>query len=602
MIITILLLLNSPSKGDDVIIWDSSQQEGSTLTKVQKKGIATKVGWMLADLYEEQQTFLSKGAEEEFESSIPSLKIADRLVVIDAIASGDVNTLRSDLEELDMENIAVFGRIVSGQIPIDAIDETAELDSLKFARASISTTNAGQCTSEGDAAMRSDVARDMFSVDGSGITVGTLSKTFDCLGGAAGDVASGDLPSGIVVLQEGNCFSAIDEGRAMMQIIRDIAPGASQVFHTTDFGQANFAQGIINLANFGADVIVDDVTYFAEPMFQDGIIAQAVDIVVGSGVSYFSNAGNSDRKSYQSNFNPSGQTFMLDMKGIECEAHDFDPGPDVDTLQSITIPEGNLFRISFQWDSPFFSVSGSPGSPNDLDILLVDSTGITPLGFGFNFNIGNDAVEVMVFENPNGSGVTNFNLLIGNCGGPNPGLIKYIPFNPPAGMTINEYDTKSSTVYAHHNSAGAETVGAAFFGATPEFGVNPPTLESSSSAGGTPILFDTSGNPFPSPVIRQKPEIVGPDGTGNTFFGFDVGFGCPKFFGTSASAPHAAGVAALMLEASPSLSPNEINSAMEITAIEMPASPRTIAGNQLTMAARDDIVTSGLNFNFDSGF
>ena len=91
----------------------------------------------------------------------------------------------------------------------------------------------------------------------------------------------------------------------MMQIIHDGAPGAGQAFHTAFGGQADFALGIQELAGcpvgsepgctpggVAADVIVDDVIYFSEPMFQDGIIAQAVDHVAGAGVSYFSSAGN----------------------------------------------------------------------------------------------------------------------------------------------------------------------------------------------------------------------------------------------------------------------------------------------------------------------
>ncbi len=78
-----------------------------------------------------------------------------------------------------------------------------------------------------------------------------------------------------------------DEGRAMLQIVHDVAPGASLAFNTAFLGTANFAQGIVNLANSGSKVIVDDVIYFAEPMFQDGIIAQAVDTVKGNGVAYF---------------------------------------------------------------------------------------------------------------------------------------------------------------------------------------------------------------------------------------------------------------------------------------------------------------------------
>jgi hypothetical protein len=128
----------------------------------------------------------------------------------------------------------------------------------------------------------------------------------------------------------------------------------------------------MDLGAFGADVIVDDIIYFAEPMFQDGMIAQAVDSVVESGVSYFSSAGNEGRDSYESQFIPSG--FLVVINDRVCEAHDFDPGPATDIFQGITIPEDTGLVMSFQWDSPFFSVSGPPGSSNDLDILLLDSS------------------------------------------------------------------------------------------------------------------------------------------------------------------------------------------------------------------------------------
>jgi hypothetical protein len=36
--------------------------------------------------------------------------------------------------------------------------------------------------------------------------------------------------------------------------------------------QADFAAGIVQLAAAGCDVIVDDIIYCAEPMFQGGIV------------------------------------------------------------------------------------------------------------------------------------------------------------------------------------------------------------------------------------------------------------------------------------------------------------------------------------------
>src|SRR5262249_33261193 len=200
-------------------------------------------------------------------------------------------------------------------------------------------------------------------------------------------------------------------------------------------------------------------------------------------------------------------------------AHNFDPGAGVDVFQRITIPAGSGFTISFQWDSPFASVCpGCPGSPNDLDIYLFNDPPTTVLAGGTSRNIGGDAVEVFGFSNPLGTAVTAFNIMITKFDGPNPQRIKYVWFGG-ANVTINEFDTRNSTVYGHANAAGAEAVGAAFYSNTSEFGVSPPLLEPFSSAGSTPIIFDTTGHRLAIPEIRLKPEIEAPDGTNTTFFG-----------------------------------------------------------------------------------
>ncbi len=104
-----------------------------------------------------------------------------------------------------------------------------------------------------------DLVREHFGLDGTGVTVGILSDSYDCLGGAAADIASGDLPApaNFFVLDDSFC-PGTDEARAIGQIIHDIAPGAVLGFHTAGGGQANFATGITELAAAGADVIVDD--------------------------------------------------------------------------------------------------------------------------------------------------------------------------------------------------------------------------------------------------------------------------------------------------------------------------------------------------------
>ena len=130
-------------------------------------------------------------------------------------------------------------------------------------------------------------------------------------------------------------------------------------------------------------------------------------------------------------------------------------------------------------------------------------------------------------------------------------------------------------------ATGAAAVGAAAFYSTPRCGTNSAVLEYYSSVGGDPILFDKSGNRLATPLVRQKPNFVAPDGGNDTFLGFkDTGdtssvaqcannASYPNFFGTSAAAPHAASLAALMFQANSSLTPAQIYTAMQSTASAM---------------------------------
>jgi hypothetical protein len=158
--------------------------------------------------------------------------------------------------------------------------------------------------------------------------------------------------------------------------------------------------------------------------------------------------------------------------------------------------------------------------------------------------------------------------MILNFAGPLPGFIKYTYFN--SAITVATHATFSGSAWGHSAAGGAEAVGAAHYARTPIFGTYPPTLESFSSAGPARILFTTAGERLANPLLRLKPNIVAPDGGNNTLLGRDTdGDGWPNFFGTSAAAPHAAAVAALMLERVPGLNPSGIYAIQERTALDM---------------------------------
>ncbi|MEH1948589.1 MAG: S8 family serine peptidase [Nostoc sp.] len=159
-----------------------------------------------------------------------------------------------------------------------------------------------------------DVLRDRYGLDGTGITIGVLSdsfataKTFDAsnnLDTYATNIANGYLPSNVNVLKDYAKPSTTDEGRALLQIIHAVAPGANLAFHTSLSNTDSFGQGIQALAAAGADIIVDDWGYRYPPIAPpntplnlldleppNGPINQAINVVVNQGISYFTSADN----------------------------------------------------------------------------------------------------------------------------------------------------------------------------------------------------------------------------------------------------------------------------------------------------------------------
>jgi hypothetical protein len=145
---------------------------------------------------------------------------------------------------------------------LSAIDDIALITGVARAElADAPDVNGGSTTTQGDASQFSNIVRTSFGLDGSGVTIGIISDSFDRLGGAATDIMSGDLPVGTVadlIVQEGNSVAfPTDEGRAMMQIIHDIAPGATLLFHAGGDDDQDMAAAIRTLRDHGADIIVD---------------------------------------------------------------------------------------------------------------------------------------------------------------------------------------------------------------------------------------------------------------------------------------------------------------------------------------------------------
>lgn len=542
--------------------------------------------------------------------------IGDMVVVDITILEADDPKAIAELESLGVKVSAVFGRVVSGMMLIESLPKLESAATIRFVQPAYKPMHQGKpigkpvragkqffavtpVISQGDTAQRSYLARSK-RVDGKGVKVGILSDSYNSLGGADRGVLGGELPGltnplgytkPVQVLKDYINPNNLDEGRAMAEIVHDVAPGSPLAFHTAFLGQADFANGILDLAKAGCDVITDDVFYFAEPFFQDGIIAQAVDKVAKKGVTYFSAAGNQSNLSYESQYRPTPIAPTIPpLGGGLGTLHNFsDPGdPTQYYFQPIIIPRGGTLLCSFQWDQPFFSAGGE-GATTDMDILLLNPQAIAVAG-GLSDNIlSGDPVEFLRYTNNTAN--TIFWIAILKYSGPDPTRLKYVFYgNGGFYPNIALAGINAPTLVGHANAKGAIATAAVPFYRTPAYGVNPPRVENFSSLGGVAIYFNKKGE-RKAPDVRRKPEITAPDG-GNTSFFPPFPFAdipqdvdtYPNFFGTSAAAPHAAGAAALMIDAQKlkTITPDQIKGILSANTVDM-----------------DNIYTPGFDAGFD---
>ena len=438
--------------------------------------------------------------------------------------------------------------------------------------------NSGLVKSQGDSVQTSDIVRqsfrkfnnegDVVPIDGFGIKVGVMSNSFDKqpktnnLSKATVDVEiNGDLPglgnkfnyiTPVDVKKESVIDNESDEGRAMMHIIHDVAPGAELAFHTATASPREFETGFNELA-IDCDIIVDDITFITEPFFGVGRISAAIqNFVANSGKFHFTSAGNFGNKGYDSRFNASSNTPVTNFisSGDVTKAHVFGVNPDgsEDYLQKISVEPGT-YLIALQWEEGAASQENSEGALNDLDIYIVDDFGRLLVGNN-RVNVEGDPTEVIVFR-ATGTGAAN--ILITSANGTTDVPFRYIAFRTtsddfaPDGLKFDEYfGNGASTISGHAMTPESITVAAVDFNKAEN-----PEPEVFSSVGGQ--LPDGSYNEIDLAAPNRGRTNVRSIGT-------DIdGDGYPNFIGTSASAPHAAGAMALMMSALPAWYPDGLD-------------------------------------------
>ena len=413
--------------------------------------------------------------------------------------------------------------IVQAWIPISALEDIAALDALKgITPPDYAEAEVGRVSTEGDGIHRADLVRTFSGISGSGVKVGVISDGVDA---RRTSQSSNDLPDSIEV--DPNSPGSGDEGTALLEIVHDMAPNAELAFsgpHTS----LDMVDSILWLANEafdgeGADVIVDDYKFYFEPYFEDGMVAQAAADAVAGGAVFVSAAGNSGDRHYAGVFVDGGDAY-----------HDFDPSGATDIALRVSLGTW----LVLQWNDQF----GSSG--NDYD-LFICPPGLKPIKFNLQNDIcegstrqqdgDNDPVE-SIFT-PFFSNDSTADVYIRNFDASENKRLKLFTFRGG----VLEHGVEEGGTFGHAAVTGVLAVGA---------------IDAADPGNNEPEFWSDHGPVeiyFPGQETRNKPDVMGIDGVLISGAG---GFGRPiegstfrRFFGTSAAAPHVAGIAALVMEA-----------------------------------------------------
>jgi uncharacterized repeat protein (TIGR01451 family) len=530
------------------------QQEKASFTPVQQK-------------MDSQLVFAIKQSRNELiaNGAVPQLRIgvtndSQGRVLVDLTANVTADLLKLIItgggtnKDSVVDSVPQFNSI-RAWIKLSQIENIAGSVDVKFIKPAVpSRTRTGSVDSEGDVTHRADTARSNFHVDGTGVKVGVLSDSVDHL---AASQASGDLAV-VTVLPGQSGVPANGEGTAMLEIVHDLAPGSDLFYATGGGGPARFAQNILDLRIAGCDIIVDDIFYFNESPFQDGVIAQAVNTVTAGGALYFSAAGNEGNLNrgtagtWEGDFVDGGAA-GAPVNGKNGNIHSF----GATTYDTVTQPG---FATILLWSDPLGS------STNDYDLYVLDSSGANVLSSSITTQNGTQDPFEMAFPQNSGE-----RLVVVKASGD----ARFLHIDTIRGRLAI---ATAGNITGHAVAADAFAVAAVdandsfpnpFIG-----GVTDP-VESFSSDGPRRVFYNPDGTAITpgnfsvtGGLLRQKPDIAAADGVVTTLPPFS---GLNPFFGTSAAAPHAAAVAALLKSFNPNLTPAQIRAVLTSSALDIMA-------------------------------
>jgi len=597
-----LLAAGGPFDIDDVPVFTPTTDRPTDV----RAGPLAKAGGTLAGLVGEFRAHVKAGGERvKFASEryADVLELRGDQVAVTVRTRGSVDAMSKVIAKLGGQTVykSRAANTLLAYVPIGTTPDLAAREEVAHLRPMFrpETHRQGRIDNEANQDAGGDAFRRVFDADGSGVKVGVLSDSvreqpfFDIpfedenedglndfrfteleeLDGLEYSTALGELPGrvrrndlgeidlvrpAVTVVDEleidDNPFARNrDEGRAMLEIIHDVAPGADLSFATAIRSLQSFADNVRALREDGADVIVDDVGYADQSPFSEDVVSDAANDVVDDGAVYLSAAGNSDDNGYRRQAN-----WVLD-SATGRYLMDFDPGEGVDTRLGVEIDDadGNASTFEFSnlllwWDDAFNGVTGDVNA--DVDARIFDRDfGLFSEAVDDNFATGIPREDLFLFSGEFEIEVSVF-ATADNDIDQLPTAIQLREFGTNlfdgADVEYPGFDTPTSV--GQPTARNAIGVAAVEAGATRRAGVARPVTQEFSSFGPGFLLYDVEGNRLPEPQVTQAPLVAGIDGVSTSVQGFD------NFEGTSAAAPNVAAIVALLKSLRPETSNEDL--------------------------------------------